>query len=51
MRKLKILVKKTRFNKIQKIVKEVYLRTDIPCGITECKSCHNLKGILIVYIN
>ena len=45
MRKDKTLVRKTRFNKIQKVVKEIYLRTDIPCGIDSCTRCPNNKGI------
>lgn len=35
----KIYVRATRSGKVQKIVREVYLRTDIPCSSKLCKAC------------
>ncbi|PHH67546.1 hypothetical protein CDD82_1372 [Ophiocordyceps australis] len=35
----KVYVRSTRSGKVQKIVQEVYLRTDIPCSSRLCKSC------------
>ncbi|XP_071724421.1 exosome complex exonuclease RRP44 homolog A-like [Rutidosis leptorrhynchoides] len=35
----KQFTKKTRHGKVQKQVREVYLRDDISCGATSCKSC------------
>ncbi|RDA93125.1 hypothetical protein CP533_4064 [Ophiocordyceps camponoti-saundersi (nom. inval.)] len=35
----KVYVRSTRKGKVQKIVREVYLRTDIPCSSKVCKAC------------
>ncbi|OAQ72858.1 mitotic control protein dis3 [Pochonia chlamydosporia 170] len=35
----KVYVRSTRSGKVQKIVREVYLRTDIPCSSKICKAC------------
>ncbi|CAI6098256.1 unnamed protein product [Clonostachys chloroleuca] len=35
----KTYVRSTRSGKVQKIVREVYLRTDIPCSSKLCKAC------------
>ncbi|KHN94465.1 mitotic control protein dis3 [Metarhizium album ARSEF 1941] len=35
----KVYVRSTRSGKVQKIVKEVYLRTDIPCSSMLCRVC------------
>lgn len=35
----KVYVRSTRSGKVQKIVREVYLRTDIPCSSRICKAC------------
>ncbi|KAM0437597.1 hypothetical protein ACHAPT_001961 [Fusarium lateritium] len=35
----KVYVRSTRSGKVQKIVREVYLRTDIPCSSKLCKVC------------
>lgn len=35
----KIYVRSTRSGKVQKIVREVYLRTDIPCSSKLCRAC------------
>lgn len=35
----KVYVRSTRSGKVQKIVREVYLRTDIPCSSKLCKTC------------
>ena len=35
----KVYVRSTRSGKVQKIVREVYLRTDIPCSSKLCKIC------------
>ncbi|KAF5255169.1 hypothetical protein FANTH_149 [Fusarium anthophilum] len=35
----KVYVRSTRSGKVQKIVREVYLRTDIPCSSKLCKAC------------
>ncbi|KAG5921729.1 hypothetical protein E4U42_005723 [Claviceps africana] len=35
----KVYVRSTRSGKVQKIVREVYLRTDIPCSSKICKIC------------
>ncbi|KAG6033760.1 hypothetical protein E4U41_006808 [Claviceps citrina] len=35
----KVYVRSTRSGKVQKIVREVYLRTDIPCSSKICKLC------------
>ena len=38
----KTYVRSTRSGKVQKIVREVYLRTDIPCSSKLCDACaHN----------
>ncbi|KEY66803.1 hypothetical protein S7711_07975 [Stachybotrys chartarum IBT 7711] len=36
----KVYVRSTRSGKVQKIVREVYLRTDIPCSSKLCRACH-----------
>lgn len=38
----KVYVRSTKSGKVQKIVREVYLRRDIPCSSKLCQSC--LKG-------
>jgi len=35
----KTYVRSTRSGKVQKIVREVYLRQDIPCSSKLCKAC------------
>jgi len=35
----KVYVRSTKSGKFQKIVREVYLRTDIPCSSKLCKAC------------
>lgn len=35
----KTYVRSTRSGKVQKIVREVYLRTDIPCSSKLCHAC------------
>ncbi|PHH63807.1 hypothetical protein CDD81_5464 [Ophiocordyceps australis] len=35
----KVYVRSTRSGKVQKVVQEVYLRTDIPCSSRLCKQC------------
>jgi hypothetical protein len=35
----KVFVRSTRKGKVQKIVREVYLRQDIPCSSNICKRC------------
>jgi len=35
----KVYVRSTKSGKVQKIVREVYLRTDIPCASKLCKAC------------
>ena len=35
----KVYVRSTRSGKVQKIVREVYLRTDIPCSSQLCRAC------------
>ncbi|QUC18178.1 uncharacterized protein UV8b_02419 [Ustilaginoidea virens] len=37
----KVYVRSTRSGKVQKIVREVYLRTDIPCSSNLCRVCLN----------
>ncbi|KAK2603839.1 exosome catalytic subunit dis3 [Conoideocrella luteorostrata] len=37
----KVYVRSTRSGKVQKIVREVYLRTDIPCSSKICKACQD----------
>ena len=39
MLKSKSFVKKTKKGNVVKVVKEHYLRDDITCGISGCKSC------------
>lgn len=39
----KTYVRSTRSGKVQKIVREVYLRTDIPCSSQLCKACLELS--------
>lgn len=36
---LNIAFRKTKRGRIQKIIKEVYLRPDIPCGYEGCPYC------------
>ena len=38
----KIFVRSTRKGKVQKIVREVYLRQDIPCSSKLCKKCRQI---------
>lgn len=38
----KVYVRSTRSGKVQKIVREVYLRQDIPCSSTLCKVCFEI---------
>ena len=35
----KVYVRSTKSGKVQKIVREVYLRQDIPCSSRLCQSC------------
>jgi len=35
----KVFVRSTRLGKVQKIVREVYLRRDIPCSSPLCREC------------
>lgn len=35
----KVYFRSTRSGKVQKIVREVYLRTDIPCSSKLCRAC------------
>lgn len=35
----KVYVRSTKSGKVQKIVREVYLRQDIPCSSNLCQSC------------
>lgn len=35
----KVYVRSTRSGKVQKIVREVYLRQDIPCSSNLCRAC------------
>lgn len=35
----KVYVRSTRKGKVQKIVREVYLRQDIPCSSKLCRAC------------
>lgn len=35
----KVYVRSTKSGKVQKIVREVYLRQDIPCSSKLCQSC------------
>jgi exosome complex exonuclease DIS3/RRP44 len=35
----KVYVRSTKSGKVQKIVREVYLRTDIPCSSKLCTKC------------
>lgn len=37
----KVYVRSTRSGKVQKIVREVYLRQDIPCSSKLCTACLN----------
>ncbi|CRK19767.1 hypothetical protein BN1708_000432 [Verticillium longisporum] len=36
----KVYVRSTKSGKVQKIVREVYLRQDIPCSSNLCRQCH-----------
>lgn len=38
----KTFVRSTRKGKVQKIVREVYLRQDIPCSSKICKKCRQI---------
>lgn len=38
----KIFVRSTRKGKVQKIVREVYLRQDIPCSSKICRKCRQI---------
>ena len=38
---LKKEYKQTKKGKIIKLVKEIYLRNDIPCGLDSCTFCEN----------
>jgi exosome complex exonuclease DIS3/RRP44 len=38
----KVYVRSTRSGKVQKIVREVYLRKDIPCSSNLCRSCFEI---------
>ena len=38
----KVYVRSTKSGRVQKIVKEVYLRQDIPCSSTLCQACMSL---------
>lgn len=38
----KTFVRSTRKGKVQKIVREVYLRQDIPCSSKLCKRCRTI---------
>jgi hypothetical protein len=49
----KVYVRSTKSGKVQKIVRELYLRQDIPCSSNLCKACleiaptdYTKKGIL-----
>lgn len=35
----KVYVRSTKSGKVQKIVRELYLRNDIPCSSTLCRAC------------
>jgi exosome complex exonuclease DIS3/RRP44 len=35
----KVYVRSTKSGKVQKIVREVYLRQDIPCSSNLCRAC------------
>lgn len=35
----KVYVRSTRSGKVQKIVRELYLRQDIPCSSNLCRAC------------
>jgi exosome complex exonuclease DIS3/RRP44 len=37
----KVFVRSTKSGKVQKIVRELYLRQDIPCSSQLCTSCPN----------
>ena len=39
-------IKSRRTNKVSKIVREVYLRDDIPCGVVQCDKCQQKSPIL-----
>jgi exosome complex exonuclease DIS3/RRP44 len=38
----KVFVRSTKSGKVQKIVRELYLRQDIPCSSRLCKSCQSI---------
>lgn len=40
----KVYVRTTRSGKVQKIVREVYLRQDIPCSSTACTKCAKIAA-------
>jgi exosome complex exonuclease DIS3/RRP44 len=39
---VRISYKKTRRNKVRKVLQEVYLRDDVPCGFSDCTLCASL---------
>ena len=41
---IKQVYRKTRRGKFQKIVKEVYLSKEIPCGLASCQTCESGGG-------
>ncbi|KFG39697.1 RNB family domain-containing protein, partial [Toxoplasma gondii MAS] len=53
-RRLLTFLKATRRGKIQKVVREIYLRDDLPCGIAGCCLCYDpsdeteRKGLLSI---
>ncbi|KIN01858.1 hypothetical protein OIDMADRAFT_161450 [Oidiodendron maius Zn] len=51
----KVYVRSTRSGKVQKIVRELYLRQDIPCSSQLCRSClatapRDASGILVPFV-
>lgn len=44
MFKTNSFVKKTRTGKVFKVVKEVYLRDDVPCGLESCSICSKFSS-------
>jgi exosome complex exonuclease DIS3/RRP44 len=41
----KVYVRSTRSGKVQKIVREVYLREDIPCASKLCRICPKIAPV------
>lgn len=39
MLKTRVFHKKSRRGRVRKVVRELYLRDDVPCGIRECRLC------------